>query len=147
MAAAHKDQKNLSPAQQQELVEYVKRLTKQRISPTRELIQDFGTTLARKPVSESGVTRFINANTHLLLHSSTPVDHLCHNADQGLKYKQDYDQLYYKIRHYKVEERHIYNINKKGFIIGVIGCMNRVFNKLAYMAGAVKSFTHNCNRE
>lgn len=38
-------------------------------------------------------------------------------------------------------------MDEKGFMIGVIGRMKRVFSKSAFMAGTAKTFTHDGNRE
>ena len=53
-------QQKLSVQQEVELVKYIKGLTKQRLLPTREIIQNFALVVAKEPVSESWVTRFIN---------------------------------------------------------------------------------------
>ncbi|KAF1974659.1 hypothetical protein BU23DRAFT_461196 [Bimuria novae-zelandiae CBS 107.79] len=54
------NQQKLTPQQEQELVRYIEGLTKRHTPPTREMIQNFASTIAKEPVSESWVTRFIN---------------------------------------------------------------------------------------
>jgi hypothetical protein len=146
--AAHDAQKNLTTPQQQGLIDYITDLTKNGLPPTREMIQNFSSEIAQKPVSESWVTRFISQNDiHLISKWAAPMDRLRHNADSMLKYKQYYDELYRKMEYYNIEERHTYNMDEKGFMIGVIGRMKRVFSKSVYMAGTAKTFTHDGNRE
>ena len=66
-AAKYEQHRNLTTTQQQELVQYITKLSKQGLPPTKEMVQNFGTAIAGKPVSESKVGRFINANNiHLI---------------------------------------------------------------------------------
>ena len=53
-------QQKLSLQQERELVRYIERLTERRMPPTREMIRSFASAVAKEPVSESWVTRFIN---------------------------------------------------------------------------------------
>jgi transcriptional regulator with XRE-family HTH domain len=53
-------QQTLSPQQEYELVLYIEQLTSQGLSPTRTMVQNFASTIAKKPVSESWVTAFIH---------------------------------------------------------------------------------------
>jgi len=46
-------QQKLSVQQEVELVKYIKGLTKQRLLPTREIIQNFALVVAKEPVSKS----------------------------------------------------------------------------------------------
>ncbi|KAF1922586.1 uncharacterized protein M421DRAFT_77728 [Didymella exigua CBS 183.55] len=52
-----------------------------------------------------------------------------HYAELYTKYKQYFNILYSKINEYNVELENTYNIDEKGFIIGVISRLKRVFNK------------------
>lgn len=54
------NQQKLTPQQEAELVQYIEGLTARRLPPTREMIHNFASTIAKEPVSESWVTRFIN---------------------------------------------------------------------------------------
>ncbi|OAK94627.1 hypothetical protein IQ06DRAFT_353064 [Phaeosphaeriaceae sp. SRC1lsM3a] len=148
VTAAHDTQKNLSTTQQQELVEYITKLSEQGLAPTREMIRNFASNIAGKRVSESWVTRFINAfNIHLISRWAAPMDRSRHIADHRLKYKQYYDELYHKISHYNVEQRLTWNMDEKGFMISVIGRMKRVFSKSTYVSQKQKTFTQDGNRE
>ena len=146
--ARHDHDRNLTTTQQQELVQYITKLCEQGLAPTREMVQNFGSAIAGKPVSMSWVTRFIDQNNiHLTSQWAAPIDRSRHNADYGLRYKRYYDELYHKISHYNIEERLIWNMDEKGFMIGQIGRMKRVFNKSFYNTKKTKTFTHDGNRE
>jgi hypothetical protein len=51
-----------------------------------------------------------------------------HNADSKLKYALYFDLLHSKMREYNVQPSNCYNMNKKGFMIGVLGCPKQVFS-------------------
>jgi hypothetical protein len=117
----------------QELVQYIMRLTERRTPPTREMIRSFASAVAHQEVSSCWVTRFINRNSsHLISHWQTRMDRKRHKADFEAKYSLYFDLLHDKIKEYNVEARHIYNIDKKGFMIGVTGRSKRLFDKGIY---------------
>jgi predicted DNA-binding protein YlxM (UPF0122 family) len=55
-------QQALSLQQEIELVQYIGKLTKRGLSPTREMIKNFSSEVAKRQLGESWVTRFINRN-------------------------------------------------------------------------------------
>jgi hypothetical protein len=58
-----------SPQQEAGLVEYVIGLSKRGLPPTRKMIQNFASHVAKKHVREGWVSRFINRNkAHLISH-------------------------------------------------------------------------------
>ncbi|EUC42867.1 hypothetical protein COCMIDRAFT_52998, partial [Bipolaris oryzae ATCC 44560] len=58
--ASNAQRQALSPQQESELVLYIEKLTKRALPPTRRMIQNFTSAIAKRKVSESWVTRFIN---------------------------------------------------------------------------------------
>ena len=61
------NQQKLTPEQELELVQYIKGLTERHLPPTREIIRNFVSIIAKEPVSESWVTRFINRHSIYLI--------------------------------------------------------------------------------
>jgi hypothetical protein len=57
------------------------------------------------------------------------MDANCHNANSYAKYKLYFNLLQRKIAKYKVNAKHTYNIDKKGFIIGVTTRIKHIFSK------------------
>ncbi|KAF2828924.1 hypothetical protein CC86DRAFT_287155, partial [Ophiobolus disseminans] len=53
--------------QEHELVLYFKQLTKRGLPPTRAMVQNFASTIAKTGVSKSWVTRFINQNDNAII--------------------------------------------------------------------------------
>ena len=47
------NQQKLTPEQEIELVQYIKGLAERHLPPTREMIRNFASTMAKEPVSES----------------------------------------------------------------------------------------------
>jgi hypothetical protein len=60
------------------------------------------------------------------------MDNSCHKADSGSKYSLYFNLLRKKIDQYHVEERHIYNMDEKGFMLGVVGRSKRIFSRTSY---------------
>lgn len=129
-AAKSSHQQSLSPQQERELVRYIEGLTERHIPPTREMIRNFASNVAKKPVSESWVTRFINQYSFQLTSQWTVgMDAKRHQADSGAKYSLYFDLLQSKITKYNVEPHHTYNMDKKGFLIRITSRLKRVLAK------------------
>ena len=142
------DQRKLNPQQEHELVLYIEQLTKRGLPPTRVMVQNYASKLAKTRVSESWVSRFINRNdSHLISKWSAGMDADRHKADSSLKYKLYYDLLYSKISQYKIIPINTYNIDEKSFIIGVIGRQKQVFSKRQYTKKEVTSSLQDSNKE
>jgi hypothetical protein len=134
------NQQKLSPQQEAELVKYIEELTARHIPPTREMIRNFASSVAQKPVSESWVTRFINKySIHLISQYSTGMDANRHNADSYTKYKLYFDLLQAKIAKYNVDAEHTYNMDEKGFMIGVTTGTKHVFSRRMWEKKEVKA--------
>ncbi|KAF1976122.1 hypothetical protein BU23DRAFT_578892 [Bimuria novae-zelandiae CBS 107.79] len=84
----------------------VNRLTLGRrgLPPTREIIRNF-------------------------LSKTTAIDRVRHLANSKLKYRLYFVLLHRKITKYYLKARDIYNINKKGFLISLIGRSKRIFSR------------------
>jgi hypothetical protein len=52
-----------------------------------------------------------------------------HNADSYVKYKLYFNLLQQKIAEHKVDAEHTYNMDEKGFIIGVTSRTKHVFSR------------------
>jgi hypothetical protein len=123
-------QQKLTPEQEEELVKYIEELTGRHIPPTRDMIANFASAIAQEPVSESWVTRFINKySIHLISQYSTGMDADRHNADSYAKYELYFNLLQRKIAQYKVDAEHTYNMDEKGFMIGVTSRTKHVFSR------------------
>ncbi|KAF2001586.1 hypothetical protein P154DRAFT_553572 [Amniculicola lignicola CBS 123094] len=113
-AAAKVNKQKLSHEQEIELVEYIEGLTQRALPPTRAMIRNFASYIARERVGEGW---------------TTGMDRKRHHADSEAKYNLYFDLLYQKIAQYRVEPQHTYNMDKKGFLISITGRSKRIFSK------------------
>ena len=124
------NQQKLTPEQEIELVQYIKGLAERHLPPTREMIRNFASTIAKELVSESWVNRFIHRySVHLISRWTTGMDSNRHNANLEDKYRLYFNYLHSKIDQYQIEPRHTYNMDEKGFLIRIIGRSKRIFSK------------------
>ncbi|KAF1968423.1 hypothetical protein BU23DRAFT_480320, partial [Bimuria novae-zelandiae CBS 107.79] len=56
------------------------------------------------------------------------IDSNCYKANSKTKYKAYFDLLHPKMEEYNILPCNTYNIDKKGFLISVIGRSKRVFS-------------------
>jgi hypothetical protein len=63
---------------------------------------------------------------------TTGMDNSRHKADSGKNYSLYFNLLRDKIDQYRVEPRHIYNMDEKGFMLGVVGRSKRIFSRASY---------------
>jgi hypothetical protein len=94
------------------------------------MIQNFASEVAKEMYSESWITCFVNRHKdHLISCWTAGMDRVHYQADSAEKYKLYFDLLYQKIMEYDVEACHTYNMDEKGFMIGVTGCSKQVFSR------------------
>ncbi|KAH4206555.1 hypothetical protein HBI95_117190 [Parastagonospora nodorum] len=94
------------------------------------MIRNFASSIAKKEVSERWVSRFISRNKNKLISKRTSaIDRTRHQADSYIKYQAYFNLLHEKLDEYCLKASDIYNIDKKGFLIGIVGTSKRVFSK------------------
>jgi hypothetical protein len=138
----------LSSQEEDELVNYLESLTARRLPPTRAMIQNLTSELARERVSERWVSRFlIRQHSHLTYRWSDATDRELHQADSGQRYKAFFEELYDRIARHKIEPQHSYNMDEKGFLLGCIGKSKRLFSRTLWEQGGIKTNMQDGNRE
>ena len=70
-----------------------------------------------------------------------------HEADNGERYRLYFDLLTKKVEEFDVLPRDTYNMDEKGFMIGVIGKSKRVFDKVLYKERRYQQAAHGGSRE
>ena len=75
------------------------------------------------------------------------MDNSRHKADSGRKYSLYFDLLREKIEQYHIEPRHMYNMDEKGFMLGVVGRSKRIFSRTSYEEGKRRSTIQDGSRE
>ena len=128
--AADEGKQLLNPQQEHELVLYIEKLTKEGLPPTRSMVQNLASEVAKTRVSESWVSRFLHRNNTTLIPKWTSgMDRDRHKADSSLKYNLYYDLLHSKMSEYQIIPENTYNMDEKGFLIGITKRTKRVFSK------------------
>lgn len=141
-------QRKINPQQELELVKYIEKLTARRLSPTREMIQNFASAIAKTEISKSWVTRFINRNRLAIEpHWAPAMDRVRHQTDSEEKYRQFFQLLAEKIEEYNIKLCNTYNMDEKGFLIGVLGRSKRIFSKAMWDSKEVRTALQDGNRE
>jgi hypothetical protein len=146
--AKAQNQQALHPHQEQELLRYIKRLTRQGVPRTRAMIRRFGLAIAKRELGKGWVDRYIQRyQVDLISRWATDIDRSRHQANSGSKYNLYFKLLRNKISQYDVEPCNTYNMDEKGFLLGVVTGSKRVFSRRLYEEGKFKSMIQDGNRE
>jgi hypothetical protein len=70
-----------------------------------------------------------------------------HKADSEAKYSLYFKLLHDKMKEYDVQPSHIFNLDEKGFMIGVLGRSKRIFDKKLYDQKGVTTAVQDGSRE
>lgn len=112
------------------------------------MIRNFVKEIFGKEAGKAWVTRFLwRHNTSLISKWTTGLDKERSRADSAFKYTLYFELLAKKIEQYSIEPRHIYNMDEKGFLIGILSKMKRVFSRQRYEEGGIKQLIQDGNRE
>jgi hypothetical protein len=112
---------------------YIERLNERHLLPTRTMIKNFASEIARKEPSDSWDTDFLHRNRdHLISQWATSRDSDRHKADSWGNYKQYFDLMHRKMTRYSIVAENTYNTDEKGFAIGKIFKSKRIFSKPLY---------------
>jgi hypothetical protein len=112
------------------------------------MIQNFGSDIAGEPCADAWVSQFLNRNKHLLTARwTTGMDRNCYKADSKDKYKAYFKLQHNKMREYKVEEENVYNMDEKGFLMGITGRSKRVFSRQFWEQKRVSAALQDGSRE
>jgi hypothetical protein len=129
----------LNPQQEEELIKYIEGLTACRLQPTREMVQNFASGIAKEDVGKNWVNRFITRHKKdVKSHWTTAMDQNRHQANLELKYRLFFQLLADVMEKYGIEPCHTYNMDDKGFLIGVIGRSKSIFSKAMWDSKEVR---------
>ena len=138
----------LNDTQERALVEYIDTLTGRGLPPTRQMIRNFASEIAQKEAGKQWVDRFIKRHENEVLSRwATPIDIQRKRADSAPKYKLYFELLRTKIAEHKIDMRHTYNMDEKGFLIGILSKQKRLFSRRKYEEGGIKQIIQDGNRE
>ena len=111
-------------------MKHIEELTARRLAPTRDMIRNFASVIARRDVSEAWVARFINRNKDTVIPKwASAMDAARHQADSYTKYRMYFDLIHKSIARYNIQACNSYNMDEKGFMLGILGRSKRIFDK------------------
>ena len=144
----YQNQQNLNDQQEKSLVKYIDRLCARGLPPSKHIVRNFAQEIYRKEVGTEWVSRFLRRHQVELVSKWTMgLDHNRARADSAFKYTLYFELLRKKLEQYEVEPQNIYNIDEKGFLIGILSKMKRIFSRRRYEAGEIKQIIQDRNRE
>jgi Tc5 transposase-like DNA-binding protein len=142
------NQQKLSPQQEIELVRYIEKLTKRGLPPTRQMIKNFASCIVKSSVSTWWVDQFIRRHSASLISKwATGIDRNRHKADSESKYKLYFELLQQKITQYEIEPCNTYNMDEKGFLLGITSRTKRIFSRSMYERKEVRQSIQDGSRE
>lgn len=147
-AEQYQNQQLLTPIQEQKLVQYIDKLSGRGLPPTRSMIRNFAGDITRKPAGRCWADRFIKRHQIELISKYVyGIDVARKRADSALKYSLYFELLASKIQQYRVQPSLIYNMDEKGFLIGILSKQKRVFSRARYENSGLRQFIQDGNRE
>ena len=112
------------------------------------MIINFVTPLVSWVPLDTWVSKLLHRHPDELITAwSTPIESTRHEADSAERYRLYFNLLAKKVKEFKVLPRDTYNMDEKGFMLGVIGKTKRVFDKVLYKQRRYKQPSHDANRE
>jgi hypothetical protein len=138
----------LHPQQEQELLRYIERLTSQGLPPTRPMIRGFASQIAKKELGVHWVDRFVQRHqAELISQWATGIDRSRHQADSESKYSLYFELLRNKLSLYDIQPCNIYNMDEKGFLLGILTRLKRLFSRRLYEDRKIKAHIQDGSRE
>jgi hypothetical protein len=86
-------------------------------------------------------------NNELVSHYTTGINSSRKKADSAYKYALYFELMARKIEEYGIEPSDMYNMDEKGFLIGVLSKAKRIFSRSQYERGGLKQQLQDGNRE
>jgi hypothetical protein len=94
------------------------------------MLQNFGSAVAKWEVSDSWITQFLHRHADKLTTKwSAGMDRERHLADSKRKYEMYFNLLHSKMREHGINERNTYNMDEKGFFVGINSRTKRIVSK------------------
>jgi hypothetical protein len=112
------------------------------------MIHRFGSDIAKRELGKNWVDRYIKRyEVDLISRWTTGIDRSHHQANSHLKYSLYFELLRSKISQYDIEPCNMYNMDKKGCMLGILTRSKRVFSRRLYEEGKIKAHIQDSNQE
>ncbi|KAJ6436785.1 DDE superfamily endonuclease, CENP-B-like protein [Purpureocillium lavendulum] len=118
----------LSKQQERDLIAYIHKLSSRGIPPTLSMIKNFAQDIAKTEVGKDWPYRFVQRyRDELGCTWFDGLDMSRKRADNASRYKAYFELIRTKIEQYNILPCNTYNVDEKGFLLGVINRTKRVF--------------------
>ncbi|EED14978.1 conserved hypothetical protein [Talaromyces stipitatus ATCC 10500] len=142
------NQRVLNHGQSQAFIKYINQLTEKGLPPTNRMLANFAEDICGKKPGKNWATRCLKSHSdQLISRYSTGLDMDRKNADKAWKYVLYFELLGRKIMQYNLASEQIYNMDEKGFMLGMMIKEKRIFSRYKYELGGFKQFLQDGNRE
>src|ERR1700744_6490891 len=149
-AAQYESQRVLTDEQSQTLVEWVNELTKKGLPPSNEMLRNFAREIrgtGDKPGREWPV-RWRNRHQDQIIYTySTGRDRSRFSADSAYKYRLYFELMEKKLHEYDITPDLAWNMDEKGFLLGILQKAKRYFSKMTYLQGNLRERLQDGSRE
>ena len=142
------NQQLLDPQQERRLVDYINELTERGIPPTPAMVRNFAFNITGNMPGNSWSHRFCTRwNETIKCRYLKTIDFNRKNADRYESYQYFFDLLRQKLEYYRISTENQYNMDEKGFMIGVMNKEQRIFTKDTFQKGHTLAANQDGNRE
>ena len=132
----------LSTIQLKALIKYINDLTERGLPPTVQMVRNLAARIAGKQPGNHQTACWLAAHKNeLKLGYLPPINIAWKKADSALYYSLYFKLLSRKIAEYNIQLENIYNMDKKGFLIGFLIKLRRIFSKKAFNKGRIKNIS------
>jgi hypothetical protein len=122
----------LSPIQERTLIRHLNTLTERGLPPTPAIVRNLAAELAQKEPGSNWSSRFVRRHQNdLTSRYLVPLDSDRFNAESNREFIYWFEGLQHKIEQYSILPENIYNMDEKGFLIGLLTKSRRIFTKAA----------------
>ncbi|EED19172.1 F-box domain protein [Talaromyces stipitatus ATCC 10500] len=145
---AHYDnQRLLNDHQSKKLIQWIEILCEKGLPPTPYMIANFAHEITGRNPGKNWASRWLNKHPNALVSRySTGIDRNRKRADCAWSYALYFELISRKIEQYNLQPNQIYNMDEKGFAIGIMTSQKRVFSRRLYEK-KFKQFLQDGNRE
>jgi len=147
MEEYHESRTYMTNEQAQSLVNYINLLTNRGIPPTPPMVKRFVKDITGIDVGKNYINEFWRKfDDQLLGGYIAPIDLKRKKADNAFLYGLYFEILRQKIKQYGVLPENTYNMDEKGFLLGCLIKLFRIFSKKAWEDGHLNGAGQDGNR-
>ncbi|EED17213.1 conserved hypothetical protein [Talaromyces stipitatus ATCC 10500] len=141
-------QRILTTTQSRALIKWINQLTERGLPPTNSMLANFAREISGKEPGKNWASRWLKAHSDKVISRySTGLDSDRKKADSAYKYALYFELIGRKIQQYNLGPEQIYNMDEKGFMLGVSTKRKRIFTRRKYEQGGYKQHLQDGNRE